>query len=490
MAIVRKFRRFTTLPLITAIALGLLPQTPVKSSTSLSTVVYNPTSENILNPERGFMYNVGLIEDPTLGYVRMNGFTVARAYVELDEFRQSPLSDTFLQKLRAGFQRARASGIKLILRFSYSTPDYIPSSGAPDASIDLVLRHIEQLKPVLQENSDVILVVQGGFIGAWGEGHSSANNLDSRENRARITTALLAALPRNRSIQLRYPQHIQELYSSQLTQTSAFKGGNQARTGHHNDCFLANQHDAGTYLVEVRPNHYLTDAATIAKQKDYITKLSPFVPIGGDTCQVTLSEQRTDCPTTLSELALLHWSYLSATWYGGNIDRWKREGCYNTIAQKLGYRFELISSTLPTQVKPGSEFSGTLKIKNVGYASPFNRRNLEVIMRHQQTGQLYRLSIFQIHSKTNDPRFWSPEAGNIDVKVAGGIPANAPTGTYQLLLNLPDPMSNLRKNPLYSIRLANSNTWEAQTGFNSLQRTVQISTSANGTPYTGTAWFQ
>jgi hypothetical protein len=477
MKIAQKFHYFKSLALITAIALGCLPKTHAHGSTSPSTVTYQPTSENILNPERGFMYNVGLIEDPTLHYVRINGFTVARAYVELDAYRQSPLSADFLQKLRAGFQRARAAGIKLIVRFSYNLPNGIPPEGAPDANINQVIQHIDQLKPVLVENSDVILVLQAGFIGAWGEWHSSASGLDSPENRSRIAKALLAALPYNRSIQIRYPEYIQDLYPQPLTEASAFGGSNQARTGHHNDCFLANATDGGTYY----PN--------IAELRSYVASISPWVPIGGDTCQVTLTQQRTDCVTTQKELAFFHWSYLSATWYKPNIDRWKQEGCYNTIAQKLGYRFQLVSSSLPSGVRPGSVFSGSLKIKNVGYASPFNRRNLQVVLRNQQTGKLYRLSILKLRSKTNDPRFWLPEAGEIDVKIEGGVPANAVPGTYQVLVNLPDPMPNIKNNPLYSIRLANSNMWEPQTGYNSLQRTVQVDNSVAGFAYTGKTWF-
>jgi hypothetical protein len=462
MQLTQKFYHLKSLGLITAIALGCFPQNPALSATPLSTVTYSPSYENILNPERGFKYNVGLIEDETLRYVRNNGFTVARAYVELDAFRQKPLSADFLQKLRAGFGRARADGIKLVLRFSYSTPDDIPEEGVPDASINQVLQHIAQLKPVLVENSDVILVVQTGFIGAWGEGHSSANSLDSPANRKRITEALLAALPSNRSIQIRYPQYIQEIYPQPLTEASAFGERNQARIGHHNDCFLANNTDAGTYL----PN--------VTQLRDYVAKMSPWVPIGGDTCQVTRSQQRTDCVTTQNELARHHWSYLSATWYKANVDRWKQEGCYNTIAQKLGYRFVLISSSLPNTVRRGTQFNGILQIQNVGYASPFNRRNLQIVLRHQETGKLYQLSILKPNTKTNDPRYWTPEAGKVNVNVSTSIPTDAPAGSYQVLVNLPDPMSSLASNPLYSIRLANSDTWEPETGFNSLRRTVQV----------------
>ena len=35
----------------------------------------------------------------------------------------------------------------------------------------IVLQHLTQLAPILNEHSDVILAVQHGFIGTWGEGY-------------------------------------------------------------------------------------------------------------------------------------------------------------------------------------------------------------------------------------------------------------------------------------------------------------------------------
>ena len=62
----------------------------------------------------------------------------------------------------------RAAGFKCILRFAYTkvqqaTPPY------NDAPLSRVLMHIEQLRPVVQANEDVVLVLQAGFIGTWGE---------------------------------------------------------------------------------------------------------------------------------------------------------------------------------------------------------------------------------------------------------------------------------------------------------------------------------
>ena len=65
----------------------------------------------------------------------------------------------------------------------------------------------------MEANQDVILALQAGFIGPWGEWHSSthfkcsAANVDRRE----ILTALLAAVP-ERDVQIRYPRGKLDLF--------------------------------------------------------------------------------------------------------------------------------------------------------------------------------------------------------------------------------------------------------------------------------------
>lgn len=78
------------------------------------------------------------------------------------------LRTTYLESVATDFERMRAAGFKCILRFAYTkvqqaTPPY------NDAPLSRVLMHIEQLRPVVQANEDVVLVLQAGFIGTWGE---------------------------------------------------------------------------------------------------------------------------------------------------------------------------------------------------------------------------------------------------------------------------------------------------------------------------------
>jgi len=59
-----------------------------------------------------------------------------------------------------------------VLRFAYEKSnrgvDYGPT-------LEWILRHVDQLAPVIRDNADVIYVMQAGFVGAWGEWHSATH---------------------------------------------------------------------------------------------------------------------------------------------------------------------------------------------------------------------------------------------------------------------------------------------------------------------------
>lgn len=60
------------------------------------------------------------------------------------------------------------------------------------------MQHIQQIGVLWRNNSDVINLVDPGFIGGWGEWHTSSNGLDTPENEATILNAILGAMPEER----------------------------------------------------------------------------------------------------------------------------------------------------------------------------------------------------------------------------------------------------------------------------------------------------
>lgn len=439
------------------------------------TTTYQGSWENFPNPERGFYgsgfyttYDRSPLQLTQFQELRNKGITLIRRYYHIPEYRYSELPQTFLDLVAQDYKTARQAGAKLIVRFIYSL-DF----DDPDTSRDKILSHLEQLKSVLRKNKDVTAFMEAGFIGPWGEWHHSTNSLDTNsEDRKAILNKILSVLPKERMVVLRYLRHKIDAFNNKnpLTPAEAFNGSSRARTGAHNDCFVAKFDDEGTYY---------TEGLTIEDQKKFLSLDNRYLVQGGETCRTS---EYSNCPNVLKEMERLRWTYINSAYEQNVLQGWKEQGCMEEISRRLGYRFRLLDATLPTQLKPTGTFSMRFRIANDGWANAINPRKLEVILRHSQTGKEYYLPVAE------PVRMWM--AGETrEVNIVGGIPANLPQGEYQVLLNLPDPTTSLYKRPEYSIRLANKNVWEASTGYNSLLQKIVIAPNAVGNNYSGDRFF-
>ncbi|WP_165795409.1 DUF4832 domain-containing protein [Deinococcus koreensis] len=426
--------------------------TPTPTPEPAVSTTFTGTSEDFPNPERGFHGDSSdLAAEPTgsLSGQADLGFRLVRTYIRLDDFRNSALSADWLSKLDQGFGRARAAGLKVVLRFSYNFPgsDY---ANAPDANVSLVLQHIQQIKPILARNADVIAFWQAGFVGAWGEWHDSVNGLDSDANKVTIRDALLDALPEGRFLQMRYPDDMRRWYPSPPTEADTFT--TRARIGIYNDCFLANNGDAGTYGG-------LNDPL-----REYTKALSRVTPFGAETCDVGGNEARMDCPDILREGREYALTYLNFYFWKNFIDGWKARGCYDEVSRSIGYRFRLTAATHPASAARGSVLPLQVTVSNDGWSRLFNPRTVRVVLRHTTTGQLVDTAVSGV-----DPRRWLP-GSSTTVALPVAIPAQATPGTYDVLLGLPDAATTLASDARYAIRPANADdpsrnqAWETGSG--------------------------
>jgi Domain of unknown function (DUF4832)/Domain of unknown function (DUF4874) len=440
-----------------------------QSGEAAQTIRYSASLADFPNPERGF-HQVGSLNtsdewgppDADFSYVRAEGLSLVRGHVRLDAYRDRLLPDSMLNELRASLGRVRDAGVKTLMVISYNFDE----SGT-DAPLPLVLQHIEQLAPVLRESADVIAALETGFIGAWGEWHSSTNDLDTLRNKRIILEAILRALPPSRMMQIRTPFDLTTFFPQPLTRATAYSGSDASRTGFANLCFLANDSDAGTWLPQDRADEF----------KAYIARSGAFFAVGGETCDVSWPDDRSDCPTALDEVKRFHYSYLNGQFFAPVLERWKREGCYGDIARGMGYRFRLERATIDTQASPGSRLNAQLTMANDGTARPYNPRSVEMVLRSRADGSVRRLAL----RPPVDERLWLPEGGRTHTLDAGvDLPSDLPPGRYDLLLNLPDPEPSVNTRAEYSIRLANDGLWEAGSGFNSLKASVLIRVALAG----------
>jgi hypothetical protein len=423
-----------------------------------------PISIALKNPERGFyihteVFSKGIYEalvQTELNSHRSKNITLLLRVFYLENFIRSPISSSYLNNISLDFIKIRNAGLKCIVRFAYSNDE--TKLGSLDADKAQILAHIRQLKPILQANADVVLVVQAGFIGTWGEWYYTDHfgfpdpTATDYQNRKEVVDAIIDALPSSRMVQIRTPFLKQTLYSraTPITDSEAFKGTNVARIGHHNDCFLASDDDYGTY----------TDKA---REYPYLEQETKYSPMGGETCSV--NAPRSQCTTALNELQKFHWSYLNNGYHPTVINGFKSGGCYQTIFNRLGYRFELLNGTYPQAASIKSAFTIKFSIFNRGFASPFNNRTVYLVLRNTRTNAVVSLPL-----KT-DIRLWSSGVSKIITETIL-VPLSTAPGDYALFLNLPD--ASLGNRTEYSIALANENIWEPSTGYNSLLHTIKL----------------
>ncbi|MEO6097235.1 MAG: DUF4832 domain-containing protein [Fibrobacteria bacterium] len=424
-------------------------------------VVYEKTAEDIVNPERGFYLPEDGITRAGLSDIRrVQKASVIRSYYRLDAYRSVALPASFLQKVETDLGLVREAGIKVIVRFAYNSgPD-------PDAPLDRILSHIGQLAPILTANADIIAMLEAGFIGAWGEWHSSTNGLETDASRKAILLKLLSALPAERMVAVRCNFQKRSALGSDkpLGPEEAYDGSPRSRVGAHNDCLGASVDDFGTY----------TDNAMEA-EKTFLSLDNRFVPQEGETCNPGPFSQ---CAGMLKDLKRMRWDMLNLGYHPTVLDGWRKEGCFKEVQTRLGYRFVLLRSSVQDSVRPGGGLQVSLALANEGWGKAFNPRGLEIVLREEKTKARYVLPL------PNDPRRWGP-GDSVTLEITGAIPAGMPPGSYRIFLNLPDPMRRLHNRPEYSIRLANAGVWEDSTGLNALKHTVVVSAGAGGPSYAG-----
>jgi hypothetical protein len=450
LAITRRTRAIVAICVVAALLIAggafavsaLLPR-------ALKTVSLQSTDEEFANPERGWTDNVDLTDPASFGIAVADGVTIVRSYLRLDDYRDATIPADELATIDQGFRTLRAAHMKVVLRVAYNEE----GTGA-DAPLARIQEHAAQLKPLLAKNEDVILSFEAGFIGAWGEWHDSTNGLATPEGKAAVLKAVLAAFPPDRMIALRYPDDIRTLLQKQVTARSAYGTSPQARIGNHQDCFLSSDpDDLGTWGQ---------NGGSVDKDKALIASLSRFTIVGGETCAVS---PRTTCTTALDELARFHFTYLNRQFDTNALNRFKDEGCSDDIARRLGYRLSLERFGWTKQVSPGGDLTVQLDVKNAGFAHVVNARPVSLVLTKGSKEVRVELQA--------DPRRWAAGSTTV-VTTTVTLPAEVTKGTWSMALWMPDAAKDLQTDPAYSLRLANSGTWDAKTGINTLPARLTV----------------
>ena len=385
------------------------------------------------------------------------------------------IAPEFLEQLQGNFDAVRTAGLKAIIRVLY---DWGMTNRDPDEAT--IVRHLDQLGPLLNKNADVIAWVQAGLFGGCGEANASDHGYvvfkhpgkipirrwqGLSDAGRRIYQHWLEVIPTNRIMAVRYPRLKWDLFgwtrasAEPLQESTAFSEAKSARVGYYNQGFMGNEQH---YAMYVLPG----EAAFAGDDSRYTIHEGEISSAG----RYKFAKGR-----VVTEMARAHLTALNC---GGDgwpevAGHWKANGDYDEINRRMGYRFRLLQAILPNSAKAGEPLDFSFEMRNDGFACAINPRDVEVILSSSKG----RYSMMMELGKGN--RLWLPGPGETKVlRISGQLPPDMTPDRYEIFLNLPDPAPSLRQRPEYSIRLANRNVWDAKTGYNSFNHSIAIEAGA------------
>ena len=449
----------------------------IASTWMIHAVVVPYTTDNTTifkNPERGFTeemsYGVSAAHPNVVkGNISNNWgdsykMTLAVVLYNLKYFKDKDIAEEVLAGFDEDMQVLREHGLKCVLRFAYTESQ----SDIVDATPEWAKKHMEQLKPHLVKNADVIYVLEAGFIGAWGEWYYTKNygneTQHMNDNRRFIIDNLFANAPSDRFILFRYPMIKTEYLndSQPLTAEEGFSGTIKARMGCHNDAFLNNWGNDGTYASD--------DKSDDPEVRQYIATETLYVPNGGETNVESNSLAEKVYTQAPEEMSTYHWSFCGKSYATQVTKRWRDSGIFDELNAHMGYRFMMTRGIFSDEAAPSGKMNVTVGICNSGYAPIYNERPVYLVLKNGSKSYSLPLKA--------DPRRWLPNYASSVINEQVDIPADLAEGTYHLYLHMPDKYASLASDARYAVRMANEDVWDEATGLNDLGATVVISKEA------------
>lgn len=460
----------------------------------------NPANSLIVNPERGFrdeiMFEVSGVYAPMWGTVHFNqlpgkaaatrshGGSVIQTYFYLYKYYNTDIPASAIANMRTILDAYRANGIKALLRFCYDT-DNASSSANYRYTVQDIQRHIAQVKPFMEEYKDVIYAFQMGWVGAWGEWHTSYYGHENYPAAtAAISQSFFAAMPLTHKATFRQPK---------FKNNSGLSGYDyNYRAGFHNDFFTLDMH---SLAIENDYTYYTSGGSvnpvfTQVRDEAATSIMDGEMPYSG-TGNSWLFNDITDGFKVLARMYAHKYSTFSfAHNFTPNIQAWKNQSvaqsqvsaegiarfdysyfrnksnnvisrsAYDLIRDHLGYRLIATQAKYPPRIAKGEVMPLRLFVKNVGMATPVKDRSAYFVLIDPADG-----SIIERSSAINFgiTRMFSSSTSSADSyikQIDGEIATAGLIEGKQYLLGfwLPDASASISDSANYSIRLANEET--------------------------------
>ena len=303
--------------------------------------------------------------------------------------KSQDLTEDALNVLQQTFDNIRANKGYVIVRICYD-PWYNGRSNVTPEH-EWVLKHVKQLAPVLSKNTDVIVALEMGMHGAYGEMHSDTSITYDRV--AEAVNLMLRNTPPELKILTRTGNYSAKVLGfdnwgvdfhidgEKFAEIAKAKGDTMYRVGMFNDGYLGTQYDYGTWGADCKTSICREEGVA------WLEKYGVNTPYGGEALTTASGYQVINTPEFLAyEGFRTHTSYLNIQWNNNLIDSWKKTPFkqkdfdydpsrdedltgFKYINDHLGYRFVLRESWLSDTVGADGILRAKLRIQNVGFGN-------------------------------------------------------------------------------------------------------------------------
>ncbi len=412
-----------------------------------------------------------------------------------------PISTPVLNNLDAAFDQCRIAGVKVIPKFSYTWPN-----GGDDTDLSLAdtQQHVGQLEQLLDDHEDIIMWLDTGLVGRFGEWHNSDTFPTVSATRKVLVDDILTRF--NGLLTLRYPADKLNMYADDvvnddpaqvITALTKFDGSDFSRIGYHQDSFLTGLDGDGTFFspfggsrpLDLSPAHDLsggnppTPSAQAQWFIDHMTEDTKYAPFKGEMAGTARSDALSDRLVTF-DAPTFHLDVLRSDLPSqqASLDRWTATGDLGVINRKLGYRFELTQAEFDNAVVIGGQMNVRVNFKNDGWSRLNNERPVFVTLNDGTFRADMLLTAI-------DSRDWGPgDSIVIDENVI--LPGDIPAGTYDISIWMPDKFVSLREPNVsasaaasFSVRFAGTpDPWDVTRGYNILKTNGVVVSAAGPEP--------
>lgn len=338
------------------------------------------TSEPVSNPLRGwyriFSFDIDIpVQSAYQDSVLQESEQLVFVQVNIAVCKERDISESELYNFREILEYFKSRGKDILLRIVYDREG--KGLEHEPISVKRICAHMNALGPIAAEYESVIYLVQGLFLGSWGEMHDS--KFLSGEHLRLLKETWFAATGHKLRLAVRRPVYVRMLLQNMPRTKEGLPlkpvDGNLIEwIGLYNDAMLSDANDMGTYALIGKQMTDWEQPWERESELAFQQELCQFVPNGGE---VIGESTYSDCTEAVRIMRRMHISYLNSQYQSSTLTKWKQsiwqeDGIYkgmsgwDYISAHLGYRFVLRSGRLESK-------DGTihLNIENTGFANSY-----------------------------------------------------------------------------------------------------------------------